>query len=205
MWSPFALEYSKKCVRRSRPGYRDFRSNKLILNATHTHNGPVTEEGKYTLPERGVMKPAQYAEFMTGELADAIVAGWQKRRKGRIAWGQSQAVVAHNRRACVRRRHRQDVRRHRHGGLPRYGSREDHDLTCCFSGTRKLPIASSPPSSTSPAPHRTPREVSPSTPTSGIPFANPFANSLVRISAYTCLDRRLRRSDLTTAIRETRR
>lgn len=76
-----------------------FDLTKIFLNATHTHSAPVTEDGKYALPETGVMKPSAYAEFMTGKIADAIVESWQNRRPGKAGWGQGQAVIAQNRRA----------------------------------------------------------------------------------------------------------
>jgi hypothetical protein len=82
-----------------KPRLPDFDASKLFLCATHTHNAPVTLEGRYTLPESGVMKPAEYAEFMTSQVADAVVESWQKRRPGKAAWAQSYAVVAMNRRA----------------------------------------------------------------------------------------------------------
>lgn len=72
---------------------------KIMLNATHTHNAPVTLEGRYTLPESGIMTPTEYVEFMTSRVADAVVASWQQRRAGKVGWAQSQAVVAQNRRA----------------------------------------------------------------------------------------------------------
>jgi hypothetical protein len=77
----------------------DFEINKLLLSATHTHNAPVTLEGRYTLPEHGNMKPSEYAEFLTTKVGAAIVECWQKRQVGKVGWGQGQAVVAQNRRA----------------------------------------------------------------------------------------------------------
>jgi len=77
----------------------DFEINKLFLTATHTHAAPVTQEGKYTLPDGGIMHPAEYAEFMTGKAADAAVEAWQSRRPAKVGWGQGQAVIAQNRRA----------------------------------------------------------------------------------------------------------
>ncbi|NUQ65344.1 MAG: hypothetical protein HUU20_22990 [Pirellulales bacterium] len=82
-----------------KPRLPDFEVNKLFLCATHTHNAPVTLEGRYTLPESGVMKPAEYVEFMTERVAEAIGKSWEKRRIGKVGWGQGQAVVAQNRRA----------------------------------------------------------------------------------------------------------
>ncbi len=82
-----------------KPRLPDFDLDKIFLSATHTHNAPVTLEGRYTLPESGVMKPAEYTEFMTTRVAEAIAESWQKRRPGKVAWGQGHAVVAQNRRA----------------------------------------------------------------------------------------------------------
>jgi len=82
-----------------RPRLAGFDVNKLFISATHTHNAPVTVEGRYTLPESGVMKPAEYVEFLTSRVAEAIAESWQKRRPGKVGWGQGQAVVAQNRRA----------------------------------------------------------------------------------------------------------
>ncbi|MCX6909953.1 MAG: hypothetical protein NTY01_18190 [Verrucomicrobia bacterium] len=82
-----------------KPRLPGFDPAKIFLSATHTHNAPVTLEGRYTLPESGIMKPAEYAEFMATRVADAIVESWQKRRPGKVAWAQSHAVVAQNRRA----------------------------------------------------------------------------------------------------------
>lgn len=82
-----------------KPRLPDFEIDKLFLGATHTHNAPVTLEGRYTLPAEGNMKPAEYTDFMTSAVADAVVESWQKRQIGKVAWGQGHAVVAQNRRA----------------------------------------------------------------------------------------------------------
>ncbi|MCR4413403.1 MAG: hypothetical protein NUV77_13365 [Thermoguttaceae bacterium] len=89
----------EKVREKVKPRLPDFDPAKLFLCATHTHNAPVTVEGRYALPESGVMKPAQYVDWMTARVAEAIVASWQKRRPGKVGWGQGQAVVAQNRRA----------------------------------------------------------------------------------------------------------
>ncbi len=81
-----------------KPRLPDFDVRKLFLSATHTHTAPVTQDGRYTLPDKGVMKPSSYADWLTTRLADAIVESWQKRAPGKVAWGQGQAVVAQNRR-----------------------------------------------------------------------------------------------------------
>ena len=77
----------------------DFDLQKLFLSATHTHTAPVMLEGRYTLPETGIMQPGEYAEWMTGRVAEAVAEAWQKRAPGKVAWGQDHAVVGRNRRA----------------------------------------------------------------------------------------------------------
>lgn len=72
---------------------------KLIISATHTHTGPVTQDGKYQLPESGVMPPLEYRAYLVKQLADVVVEAWENRAPARVAWGLGQAVVAHNRRA----------------------------------------------------------------------------------------------------------
>lgn len=81
------------------PRLPDLDVRKLFLSATHTHTAPVTKEGRYALPETGVMKPAAYVEFMTDRIAAAVVQGWERRQPGRVGWGQGQAVIAQNRRS----------------------------------------------------------------------------------------------------------
>lgn len=89
------LEKVREKVAPRLPGF-DMR--KLFLNATHTHTAPVTVEGRYTLPETGLMRPAEYADWMVARVADGIVKAWEARQPGKAGWGQSQAVIAQNRR-----------------------------------------------------------------------------------------------------------
>ncbi len=90
----------EKIREKVKPRLPDFDVNKLVVNATHTHNAPVTVEGRYTLPESGdFMKPSEFVEFFAEKVAGAVAESWQKRRVGKVGWGQGQAVVAQNRRA----------------------------------------------------------------------------------------------------------
>lgn len=82
-----------------KPRLSGFDVQKLFLGATHTHTAPVTLEGRYTLPQTGIMQPADYAEWMTDRIADAVVASWKNLQPGKVGWGQAQAVIAQNRRA----------------------------------------------------------------------------------------------------------
>lgn len=61
----------------------DFEVSKLFLNATHTHNAPVTREGRYTLPESGygaVIQSSLVApeggQVLVDRTVDAINALW---------------------------------------------------------------------------------------------------------------------------------
>lgn len=90
------LHESRELVRSRIPG---FDASKLILSATHTHTGPVLEEGFYEIPKEGVMQPAEYAKFLAERVADAAAAAWEARKPSKFGWGLGHAVVAQNRRA----------------------------------------------------------------------------------------------------------
>jgi hypothetical protein len=72
---------------------------KQAPSATHTHSAPVMKEGDYEIPGDGVTPPAEFAEFLAARVTDAIVRAWESRRRGRVGWGQGDAVVAQNRRS----------------------------------------------------------------------------------------------------------
>ncbi len=76
----------------------DFPLAKIFLAATHTHTAPVMVEGRYALPGEGIMQPAEFADFLTTRVAEAAAEAWKKRLPGKVAWGQSHAVLAQNRR-----------------------------------------------------------------------------------------------------------
>ena len=79
----------------------DFDVNKIVLNATHTHTGPVlynNPDWLYDIPE-DALQPAQYLEFASKQIADAVVEAWNSRQPAGMSWGLGQAVVGHNRRA----------------------------------------------------------------------------------------------------------
>jgi len=77
----------------------DFDAMKLVVNVTHTHTAPVTEEGIYEIPTEGVMQPAAYIEFLADRVADAAVNAWQSRKPASAGWGLGHAIVAQNRRS----------------------------------------------------------------------------------------------------------
>ncbi|RIH64720.1 hypothetical protein D1164_13870 [Mariniphaga sediminis] len=76
----------------------EFNSNKLILNATHTHTGPVLTEGRYEIPEEAI-QPAEYVKFAAEQIVNAAVEAWKSRKPAGMSWGLGQAVVGNNRRA----------------------------------------------------------------------------------------------------------
>jgi sugar phosphate isomerase/epimerase len=73
--------------------------SKIVLNATHSHTSPVTEEGRYEIPKNGVMQPAEYQAFLAKRIADAVVEAWNARKPASVSWALSHAAVARNRRA----------------------------------------------------------------------------------------------------------
>lgn len=82
---------------------------KIIINATHTHTGPsyYADTGwddekaiPDDMPYHGVELASsnEYGEFLSTEIADAIVEAFENRYDGGIAYGYGYAVVSHSRR-----------------------------------------------------------------------------------------------------------
>ena len=84
----------------------DFDSDKLLLNATHTHQGPFQESGVFKgvfemTPEeraRGVMTGDEYGKVLAKRIADVVAKAWEERKPGGYSWALDQAVVGFNRR-----------------------------------------------------------------------------------------------------------
>lgn len=111
---------------------KGFDIQKLFLSATHTHTGPVMLDGRYDLPDEGVMPVAEYRKFLVDALADVAVQAWEARAPGRVGWGMGHAVVAQNRRAVYA-----DGRAQMYGATNRAEFRgiegyEDHDVNVLF-------------------------------------------------------------------------
>jgi len=124
-----ALEKTREQIATRLPG---FPVNKIVLNATHTHTGPVMTEGLYDIPAEGVMQPTEYVDFFAGRVAEAVVAAWNSRKPGKVSWGLGHAVVAQNRRTV-----------YEDGTAAMYGATnrpnfymiegyEDHTVECLF-------------------------------------------------------------------------
>lgn len=110
----------------------DFDADKLVLNATHTHTAPVMIEGKYELPAAGVMKPAEYVEFLCDRVADAAGAAWKGRKPGRVAWGLGHAVVTQNRRSVYADARAQMYGRTSAADFRGFEGYEDHGVEVLF-------------------------------------------------------------------------
>ena len=78
---------------------KDFPVQNIIINATHTHTAPDSDGGWYPPVPEGVMKPKEYAEFISGRIAEAAAESWKKRKRGFISWGMGYAPIGHGRRA----------------------------------------------------------------------------------------------------------
>lgn len=82
----------------------DFDSEKLFLNATHTHTAPGFIDGAFkglydVSGDKGVMKASEYADFFIERVAKAVVEAWKGRKAGAMSWGLGHAVVGMNRRS----------------------------------------------------------------------------------------------------------
>ncbi|MBN1911228.1 MAG: hypothetical protein JW818_15895 [Pirellulales bacterium] len=76
----------------------DLDVQKVFLNGTHTHTGPVmTNGGRYAIPKDAV-QPEAYVDFLVDRLGELVVDTWKARRPGGVSWGLGHAVVAQNRR-----------------------------------------------------------------------------------------------------------
>ncbi len=84
----------------------DFDSEKVLLNATHTHQGPQqqsgTAKGAFALTPvekaKGWMTGDDYGKFLAERVAQAAVEAWKNRKPGGVSWAIDQAVVGFNRR-----------------------------------------------------------------------------------------------------------
>lgn len=72
---------------------------KVFLSATHTHTAPVVTEGKYVIPEEGVMTVHEYTGFLVDRIVEGIQKAWENRRPAKMGFGLGYAVIGRNRRA----------------------------------------------------------------------------------------------------------
>ena len=81
----------------------DFDAGKLVVSATHTHDGPSlddsTFEGVYdTSGAPDVMTASEYGAFFIDKAAGAAAEAWEKRAPAGMSWALGHAVVGINRR-----------------------------------------------------------------------------------------------------------
>ena len=88
------------CRRKLAKLAKDFPSENLVMNATHTHTAPDFGYGSWYPPvPEGVMKPMEYADFFTDRVAEAAAEAWKNRKHGFISYGIGIAAIGHGRRA----------------------------------------------------------------------------------------------------------
>ena len=72
--------------------------DKIVLNATHTHAGPMGSALGFPHDDVDVMDLEETMEFLAERTADAIVEAWKNRAPGSVAYGYGFATVGHSRR-----------------------------------------------------------------------------------------------------------
>lgn len=82
---------------------------KILMNATHTHSGPLVQIGDEIglfgrvdeFPHDGIeiTPPSEYSEFFIKSAISAVVESFQNRCEGSISYGYGYATVAHSRRS----------------------------------------------------------------------------------------------------------
>jgi len=73
-------------------------ADKLVMNATHTHAGPSFSVAKPAAPGLEYMPTDEIKDFISTQIADAVVDAWQSRAPGSVAFGYGFATVGHSRR-----------------------------------------------------------------------------------------------------------
>jgi hypothetical protein len=99
-----------------------FQRRKLLVNATHTHTGPVMMENLYT-PPKGVMTPTEYADLFFQRVSDAAVQAWKAKRPSGISHALGHAAIGFNRRVV-----------YRDGSAKMYGSSDDENFVSIEGG-----------------------------------------------------------------------
>ena len=94
---PPVLMHVREMLKKEIPG---FPVEKLIINATHTHAGPSTNDINVNYPNKVKIVPsAEVQKFVARQIADAVKEAWQNRRAGSVAYGYGFATTGHSRRA----------------------------------------------------------------------------------------------------------
>ena len=91
----FLLKRVREKVRALAPGVP---AGKIVMNATHTHEGGDIYEGEETFATPPRMSGEEYVDFFTTRAAEAVAEAWSARKPGGVAWGYGFAPVGHSRR-----------------------------------------------------------------------------------------------------------
>lgn len=92
----FVLNLVRDRIRKEVP---EVPPEKIFLSATHTHTAPVLTEGKYTIPEEGVMTVREYVTLLVDHIVEGIKEARRRRQPAQMGYGLGYAVVGRNRRA----------------------------------------------------------------------------------------------------------
>jgi hypothetical protein len=87
-------------VRQTIPGLNP---DTVVLNATHTHNGPLISEPYWSWigfdrSSAATISLEDFLAMVIERIAEAVNEAWQGRTEGGLSWGQGFAVLGHSRR-----------------------------------------------------------------------------------------------------------
>lgn len=91
---------------------------KVILNATHTHAGPLVKNDNVTgwgalseVPHEGydITPPEEYWDFYINQICDTIREAFDTRKEGWVSYGYGFATVAHSRRVVYSKDDSEDL------------------------------------------------------------------------------------------------
>jgi hypothetical protein len=108
-------------------------SEKIFLNATHTHTSLVLEGGSYLPPDGDVMTPEECTALVTTCAVQAAEEAWERRAPHAVQAAFTHAVVGHNRRAVYADGTAQMYGRTDRGDFAWIEGYEDHSLDLLFT------------------------------------------------------------------------
>ena len=112
-----------------------------FLNATHTHTGPVLDEGLYPEPDADIMRPEECARFFVERTCEAAAEAWDRREAGGLSWAFGHAVVGHNRRTVYADGHARMYGKTDDPQFDGFEGYEDHSLDMLFVWTASDELA----------------------------------------------------------------
>ncbi len=110
-----------------------FDGSKLIMNATHTHDAFVIEDGFYDDPGGEVMSPTECRHLLADHAAEAAAEAWKAREEQGVGRAFGHAVVGHNRLAIYADGHAQMYGKTAREDFSHIGGYEDHSLDMLFA------------------------------------------------------------------------